>query len=89
MKNFRTKIFVACLCLGLFCLSATGATNAADSDKFTLSISDGKIPANPNPAAVDEKVTFSFSVTLYHKESQREEVKPQELDRGPFKTSLT
>jgi hypothetical protein len=62
LLNFY-RVFIIAIALLPVCIASS--VNAADSDNFSLTVGKGKPDAAPNPAAVNEAVTFRFTVSLY------------------------
>ncbi|MDR0605093.1 MAG: hypothetical protein LBG80_12395, partial [Bacteroidales bacterium] len=63
--------------------------NATDSDNFSLTVGKGKPDATPNPAAVNETVTFRFTVSLFDSQGKRLEEVPAEVKQITYSVNCT
>ncbi|MDR1479076.1 MAG: hypothetical protein LBJ00_09050 [Planctomycetaceae bacterium] len=66
------RVFVIAIAMFSVCFSSY--VNAAYRDNFNLIVGKGKPEAYPNPAAVNEKVNFNFTVSLFSQNKRIEEV---------------
>ncbi|MDR2407830.1 MAG: hypothetical protein LBE13_06940 [Bacteroidales bacterium] len=71
------QVFIIAIAVLLVCIASH--VNATDSDNFSLTVDKGKPDASPNPAAVNEAVTFRFVVSLYDSQGKRIEEVPTEV----------
>jgi hypothetical protein len=71
------QVFIIAIAVLLVCIASH--VNAADSDNFSLTVGKGKPDATPNPAAVNEEVTFRFTVSLFDSQNKRLEEIPAEI----------
>ncbi|MDR0610643.1 MAG: hypothetical protein LBG58_11070 [Planctomycetaceae bacterium] len=76
LLNFY-RVFIIAITILSVCIASH--VNAADSDNFSLTVDEGKPAANPDPAAVNEAVTFRFTVSLFDSQGKRLEEVPAEV----------
>jgi hypothetical protein len=76
LYNFYRAFIIAIAILPV-CLASH--VNAADSDNFSLTVGKGEPEVAPNPAAVNEAVTFRFTVSLFDSQGKRLEEVPTEV----------
>jgi hypothetical protein len=76
LLNFY-RVFIITIAILWVCI--VGHVSAEDSDNFSLTVGKGKPDATPNPAAVNESVTFRFTVSLFDSQNKRLEEVPAEV----------